>query len=641
MKAKFLFFTRLLMIAGGMIFPHLLTAQIATWHVHPEYDYIDLIEGSIIIAKKGGDFTFFKAEKGEEKVIETPSVKIKCAAMQDDCIVLTEAGTNIVYGFIKKNGEFVNLSGQGYKLPTNYPYFSDGVLLVATSEVVNQKTNECADLYQYIDKTGKRVYGPFANAKPFHNGFAAVVRYKNIDKNLKDLCYDYISSDLSIIPLPSTDRNDINFASSLDDNGESIIVLNKKAYKCKISTDEWTPLYTEDVENMTEKEKKKLQVVTASNRINLREESGYAFLEIKQGELVFDETWNIRAIRYNGQDEKIIPVKTKETYQPSSSLKVSQEKDGLYGLTYKSDLLLPEQFEKVNCCDGNLAVVKFKGKYGVLKVHPDDKFIISVNDGKGNDKGIGFKHRTEEAKLELLFPVYIDPAKVRLEAINGVNECKIKAGSRQKINNEETNGLTYDCTITIPHDELPSDYTTCKPYNFQVVYDCLDGLKDGLISKSHEVCINEWYIKLYDVEIKEPNFDVDITQDNIRIFFELKRSSMANDEDYANFFNVEVSSEKGENVYNCIQESSSKYYFDMPIGNKKLLKFEIRVFEDGCPPNIYPHTISVDFTENGEGQPQGTKKTVSISKTRKTEPKKTNSSPANPKVDHEWDEIDI
>lgn len=589
-------------------------AQIATWHVHPKFDSIRMLENAIICGKNEGKTYFWSTKGGENQEIHVTDVQIKDASFKDDCIVLLEAGTPNVYGFMTRDGEFISLKNEGYVIANNYPYFSDGYLLVAKSQVVGK---ESILLNYYLDKKGKPIYGPFASAQPFSHGYATVTKFKNMEKNPKDVFYDYISVNSSEVILSNTNRDDITFASSLNENGEAIVVVEKKVYFCRICADEWTQLYTDAVDGKTEKEKKKLMVLTPSSHADLADRGDEICLTIRQGELAFDKLLHLRSIRYNGKEEENFPTKEIAPYILTSDIGKTEAKEGLYGLTYKFDPLMPEQFEEIVCRDGDIAVVKYKGKYGVLKVNPHDKFIISVNDGKGNEKGIGFKHRTQDAKLEILFPVNIDPRNAKLLAIDGVNQCKIRTGSREIIKNDETNGLRYDCSLTIPQDDLPSDQTTCKPYNFQVVYECLDGLNDGLMSKVHEVCINEWYVKLYDVEIKEPNFDVDINQDKIRINFELKRSAMTSDEDYANFFYVDASSDDGQSVYECTSVSTGKYYFDMPIGEQKLLNFEIHISEEGCPPNVYPHTISVDFQENEAGEPQGQTKTVSIVKRSK------------------------
>lgn len=624
------------MVLCGVLFPLLTYAQIATWHVHPYYESIKMLENTVIVGKKEGKTSFWKATAGEKDLIHETTTQIKEASFRDDCVVFLEAGTANIYGFLTRDCKFVSLKGKGYMISNDYPFFSDGFLLVTKIMPVGKNGDPVLVNY-FIDKTGTSVYGPFANAQPFHKGFAPVKKFLNMEKNAKDVVYDFVSSDSSHSMISESCGETFAFCSSLNEKGEAIVVIDKKVYSYNLEKKEMTQLYTEDVSGRTEKEKKKLLVLTPNSRVELRESGSEVCLDIKQGELAFDKYWNILSIRYNNQSPKNFSVEEQQPYKFTSTIAKTPAKEGLYGLTYKGDLLMPEQFEEVVNCADDLAVVKFKGHYGVLAVDPEAKFTISVNDGKGNESGIGFKHRTQDAKLELLFPVNIQPENARLEAVDGINLCKIKTGSRKNISNEENCGLRYDCTLTIPQDDLPSAYQTCKPYYFHVIYECLDGQKDGLQSKEIEVCINEWYVKLYDVEIKDPNYDIDINQDNIRINFELKRSSMTNDDDYTNFFNVEATSENGEVVYECTPLSAGKYYFDMPIGEEKLLKFEIHIFEEGCPPNVYPHTVSIDFKEDEQGNPQTKTKTVTIRRIEQRKPDPKPIPQPTPIPDDDWD----
>lgn len=600
-------------ILCGMLLPYVAIAQIATWHVHPQYEDIQILEKSIITGKKDGKTFFWKAIGGEGQEILSTEKKLEVFPFRDDCIVLLEKGTPNLYGFLTRDGSFVSLEGQEYMIANNYPYFADGMLLVAKKQYF-AKDKEFALVGYFIDKKGTPVYGPFASAQPFSQGYAVVQRFKNVDKSSKEVFYDYVSTNHSEKILSDYNLEDIAFASSLDKNGEAIIVVDKKVFRCNVSDHDWKQVYTENVEGKTDKEKKKLMVVTPNSRIDLREQGKEVYLDVKQGELVFDQFMHLRSIRYNGQEMENFPEETPCAYEPVSVLGRTPEMNGLYGLTYKGDILMPEQFERVIACDDDMAVVKFQGHQGVLRVDPKGKFEILVDEGKGNLEGISFKHRTQDAKLEVFFPRYIDPEVAKL-VVNDENRlCTIKKGKRNCIKNEETNGLQYDCTFSIPQDDLPSSETLCIPYRYQIIYECQNDPNDGtgLLSKVYEVCINEWYVNLFDIEITEPNFDIDIKQDKIRINILLTRQ----EEDYSTHRQVYVSYGEGM-IQDCNQVSSTKYYFDMPIGDQKLLNFDIHVDEEGCPQNIFPCAISVAFQENEAGEPEGQTKTVTITQTKK------------------------
>lgn len=597
----------------GMLLPCVAFAQIAAWHVHPQYDDIHILEKSIITGKKDGKTFFWKAIGGEGQEILSTEKKLEVFPFKDDCVVLLEKDTPNLYGFLTRDGSFVSLEGQGYVIANNYPYFEDGCLYVSKKQYF-AKDKEYAFVGYFLNRKGEPVYGPFASAQPFSHGYAVVQRFKNMDKSVKDVFYDYCSINPSMKILPDTNLEEIAFASSVDDNGEAIIVVDKKVYRCKLAANEWKQIYTENVEGKTDKEKKKLMVVTPNSRVDLREQGKEFCLDVKQGELAFDRFMHLRSIRYNGQDVEAYPEETPYAYDPVSVLGRTPEKDGLYGLTYKEDILMPEQFERVVACDDDMAVVKFQGHQGVLRVDPKGRFEILVDEGKGNLEGISFKHRTQDAKLEVFFPRYIDPEVAKL-VVNDENRlCTIKKGRRNCIKNEETNGLQYDCTFSIPQDDLPSSETLCIPYRYQIVYECQNDPNDGtgLLSKVYEVCINEWYVNLFDIEITEPNFDIDIKQDKIRINILLTRQ----EEDYSTHRQVYVSYGEGV-MQDCNQVSSTKYYFDMPIGDQKLLNFDIHVDEEGCPQNIFPCAISVAFQENEAGEPEGQTKTVTITQTKK------------------------
>ena len=90
---------------------------------------------------------------------------------------------------INSKGGTTDLSKYGYRINPDYPYYSDGYLLVQ-----NQQD------YIFINKEGQSTFGPFAMAYPFSDGVASVRAYEGADRDNKNLFWAYVSENFPSFP---------------------------------------------------------------------------------------------------------------------------------------------------------------------------------------------------------------------------------------------------------------------------------------------------------------------------------------------------------------------------------------------------------------------------------------------------------
>lgn len=267
--------------------------------------------------------------------------------------------------------------------------------------------------------------------------------------------------------------------------------------------------------------------------------------------------------------------------EDSSSSEISKYSDNggiLVGLLYKGDRLLPQQSEDLIQTVGNKAVVKQKGKYGVVKIDSNSTFSFKLNE----NKSIAFEHGYYNSSLLVTFPPYINPSTAKVESYT--KECELKAETRKDNQNVETSSIMYDCQMTM-NDDITEDVQPVM-YKFSIAY-------DGLYSKIYTISLNERYIKAYDVSIIAERF-----KDNIAdIDFEVK-SLYADGNHYEKV--VKVKPEREEQVVVLEKNNENSYHAKIYGLNDNNVVFDIIVTEDGCPSVIYQfmETIPVVSEKN-------------------------------------------
>lgn len=556
-------------------------SQNAVWQIRPEFDSIDIVENAFCIGHKN-DSTFFWRMDGS---LIHKGVRMRVATSREGVSVLQETGTSKLLGLVTIEGQYFSLAENDFHIVNDYPYYSDGYLLVKHSE----------DNF-YLDKKGKPVFGPFVSAYPFSHGIALVTQYQNPEKK-KNEYFDYISSSKTVRVLPQVNRTDIDFASSVNDEGYAIVVMNKKVFKFDVKGGELEQMSTDGTTN------KKSRVTTMDSHPILMSNDGKYSLALKQGQMLFDNFIKLKEIRYDGIDPVFVNEPTKTPFEYSSRMTCTDMDKGMYGILYDGKEFLPHQFKAVHCLTDNLAIVSTSNGTGILRVYPTDGLVFQLN----NNKKIGFLHPTYQTKVVVKMPTYMKAKLGKIMAVNSENMCIINNTSRNNIENEEVTAIEYECELHIPHD-LPTE-EVCNKYHFYLDY-------DGIRSKTYEICASMWYVMQYVVEITKQDFSVAVDADEIEVEFQLAKSSFVLDSDNMNhsiFISV-VNQDNQEIEYSKIRENL--YSFKVKMEEKEQQTFNIRVNEEGCPYVNYPHTIIISQIEE-TGKKKPTTKKVQIKQKKK------------------------
>lgn len=553
-----------------------LNAQNAVWQIRPNYNKIDIYEDSFCVGQKQDSVFFWKMDG----TLIHQDTKLKVFALQDGASVVMEAGTSFLRGVLTNDGVYYSVLEKQYSIDYDYPYFSNGYLCV--------KGN---DGYYFLDKTGKEKFGPFLVAYPFSHGIALVKKYQNVEKK-KDEYFDYITSASNEIVLPKINRSEIDFASSVNDEGYAVVVIGKKVFKYNTNNWEFEQMSTDGTTD------KKARVVTQESHPLLQNQDEKYVLTLKQGKMLFDKRMALKETHYIGFDPIFVKEATIVPYEYVSNMTHTNKEGGRYGILYNGNEFLPPQFKEVSCLTNNLAVVATDGGTGILRVYPEDNLEFLLN----NNKKIDFLHPTYQTTVMVKMPTYMMARLGKIEAVNKENVCIINNTSRKNIENEEVSAIEYDCELHIPQ-ELPTE-EVCKMYHFSMNY-------DGIRSRTYEICASMWYVMQYVVEITKQDFSVAAEAEEIEVEFQLAKSSFVLDSDNMNHsISIAVVNQDDQEIdYTKIRENL--YSFKVQMDNKDQQTFNIRVNEEGCPYVNYPHTIIVSQPEEiGKNKKASTKKVI-------------------------------
>ena len=122
-----------------------MNAQIAKWLVKPMYDHIEMIDGGLLQVNSGGKIGLLNNKGKELLPIEFDSI----TSFKEDRALLFKNGS--FYGITDEQGHVTPLFEKGYELPYDTNHYSSGLLLVTQNRQ-----------FFFLNKEGKRVYGPYA-----------------------------------------------------------------------------------------------------------------------------------------------------------------------------------------------------------------------------------------------------------------------------------------------------------------------------------------------------------------------------------------------------------------------------------------------------------------------------------------------
>lgn len=537
-------------------------AQVPQWRLHPKYNSIELLGNGFYVVSDNGKYGIMNSQ--EKEVV--PLTYDKLAPFHSHMSLLYKNQQYV--GFVSDQGQthlfnFDNPSEQ-YEI-VGEPRFYENYLLVK---------NRIG--YYYLRASDGRALGPYADGRPFCNGYAVV----NVPESQKKVFNgDYTiqllsgkTGELVKLNLGEYSLDDIDFISSVC-NDKCIIVLKKRFHEYNVNTGILTPIHTDgDITN-------KKSRVTANERPLLIQKSGNNYVvSFKLGQMTFDPMMRLASIAYTGQEtsQMVIPQETKEEH--TSQMK-SRSADGtsLLGISYNGEEILRPQFDKVADLWHDEALVLVGGKYGVVGIDPSRSCRYVLND----NMAIGFEHKTVNTSVKVVCPPYMKPALMMLTSED--KNCHISPDSRKETTNVESAVLSYQCSLNIP-DEIGLEKSSANT-KFSLKY-------DDLKLTPHKISFDTWYINTYNVEVQKQGHEGDALKANVYI----KAKSQNR-----NFFRT-VAIEPEDTTVTCELTKVNEEEFSALFSGVKdgPLLFSVDITEDGCPTLSYNQKLTVGTAKKVE-----------------------------------------
>ncbi len=479
------------------------SGQIAQWLIHPRYDHIAIAEGQgVIITDSIGEQTLWSLEG---KRLSTHTTRDSILQFhQGYAVVADRKNMSHIIGFYGIDGRFTKLD---YLVANSAPRFSDGFLLVKNLD---------GKYYQFVDASGLPMDYLLVSARPFNHGFASCETYENLQKE-KDL-YPLLISSTTRQPVTFRYNNedfkpqDINFISSINDEGKGIVVYKERVYLFDAATKSVVPVYATSTGANNKKDKPvkvmdKQQVVDIAGGNPIIRASGDKNHTIT---IMLDDMNALRSIQYFDQivsyEYDIIPP---HEYSSPLNKQRDQYPSMIYSLYWGESLLvLPSQLDDVGQCYNDKAMVKINGKWGLLKVHPDDDFNVVLNDGKE----MPFRHKTLQAPIKLYMPAYVPIKETKLVMVNNYDSigdagCRIEYNSAKitpSRDGQDHGHIEYSCELDFPSylpDEISEDKElNAIDYYTQIVY-------DGLTSPVLPIRAYGWQYKYITLKTEDESID--------------------------------------------------------------------------------------------------------------------------------------
>ena len=563
-----------LLIAGQI------NAQVAHWVIHPNYDSIYFASGANLIITDSINEKIVWTLDGKP-LFKTP---YHLHPFCEGFAVATEQNSDIIAGFYNPDGKFTPVD-ENCSIAHNYPYFSNGYLLV-------QKEGK----YFFVDVKGQ-LHGHngqgFLSAYPFHHGYASCRNYKNPDKPKDKEIYNFlikpINNKLQILSTFSFSdktfsQDDVEFISSVNDEGIGIIVAKHKVYYFK-GEKELKPVFTTPEENNL-KHQVKLDGKVSEYLIQLINSDYVLYMNNE-----FSCLFNARMVPLEiGPNLKRIPFETAHTTKQKKTSPLTTTKDkekNLFGLTIDGIEMLPPQFEAVYERFDNNVFVKTSGKQGLVRILKDEKFLPTIN----GRKEICFRHRFFDTNISIIMPAFIPSDKTIIESLD--TSCIIDETSWIPKKTLQSNSINYDCRLNFPKDlydyalkypDNPKQETIKIQYPIQIIS---DGIRLPVIGLEAEV----WYFKYLTIDINESSKTVN---NGVGTFtFDIKAVMMFSDDDiYPLDVNIIADSLYPEPDCEQLPSNNRRYkgiVYNLDEGPNDIT---IKIEEKGCPPILYPHIIT-------------------------------------------------
>ena len=574
-------------------------AQIAKWLIPPLYDKISLVSGIDAIMTDSTDIKTVWTYSGKRLITS----KDDLFPFKEGLSLALKRGTASITTIYKENGESVNVSG--CSVAHAFPYYSNGKLLVLQG-----------DDYKYIDSNGVILSGSYASAYPYYNGYAACDIYLNMEKK-KDIVHLLIDNNGKPCKFSfqgkEIDTDDIQFVSSVNDEDIAITVIKQRVYFYNAKEKMLTPVMIKDVQSPNLKEQAK--ITSDISQCFLQNVDSTYTLTAKCGKsdvvsIVFDIMKRPQYIKRNDVEHYYKNIK-EETKLRNSELKISKE-GGLIGLYWNNGKeILPPQFEEVISCFDNKALVKIKGKVGMLEILKDETFKLKMN--KGDD--IAFRHQKFETNIRADFPTFLNANKVNIE-INNQTGCDIDKTSKESKNTESGNYVQYNCVLNIPAD-LPDELTTIE-YPVTILY-------EGIKSSTIPFKVNAWHYKYFVVDIDDSQTALE--NGAVSFVFNINAERIASDGVYPTTVNILTDSL----TYEYEKMSEVRHKCKVHSLREGVNNIVVQILEQGCPPASFPFEVEYHKPVARSKNKPAEKEKVTIKKKERT-PKRVIENESRPRV---------
>lgn len=550
-KTLFLIFSLLLSLSAG--------AQISRWVIRPQYDNLRIAQGAPIILGDSLGNTIMWNMEAKRLAMTKDSI----LPFVEDMGVTIAKGTDKVTGFFTTEGKFYRLDD--CRVAHDMPYFSDGYLLLQGSYG-----------YRIINKKGKdAIQGYYDAIYPFKNGFSACMTYENAEKK-KNPYFIYLTTVERNIEFKygkkTFDPEDVQFLSSIGDNGMGIAVIKDKVYHFNSNTLELTPvLPTLDEKNL----KRQVEVIERDDQFLIdMQDSIIIRAKSNKSQHVrfhFNPRLVLTKIVYADREETFEEGSALETVYPSSMQAVKGEK-GKWGVEYKGTTVLPAQFDSVAFCLNDYAAVCSRGKWGMLYYDQSLKYRLIMNNGNK----IPFRHKNFSTKVKLELPSSVSAYDCTFN-IDLKYGCNIDKRSMVRKDTEWGNYIEYNCVLTIP-DSLP-DVVTDIHYPVEITYDDIELPTVDLKTKA-------WHYKYINVNLDKS--ETTISKGDVSFTISISAEKLMGDSDYPFEVKIETDSLRSE----LIKISETRYKCNMYALAEGVNFVNISIHEEGCPPSVFPFEIT-------------------------------------------------
>lgn len=539
-------------------------AQIAKWVVHPDYNSLQFdTDNSLVIGHKGSETSFWN-EDG--RLLSTTSDVLY--SFREAKAITLKPNTGNVTGFYSVRGDFVMV--EPCSVACDYPYFSDGFLLVKQG-----------NYFQFIDGEGKKSADKYFMAFPYNAELAACYTFEDLEKKKNPMCY-YITTGKEKVTLSINgkpiDAEDVDFLSSLTDEGIGIFINKHKFYYYNNKTKDVSPLFEKD----DEKDKKKQVSIEGVLSENIRKEGDSLFVvsgkigKAGKAELYLDKCYipiKISFIENGVETSARVFRRNKHNIQTYTTLLSKQKsaENGKWMISYRGNPIVSNIFDDVRPIKDDLAFVCKDGKWGMIDVAENNEFQFRINSGKP----VGFRHSNYETSIRLDLPVFISSTKTSFEVVEK-EKFHIDGTSIERKDTENGNFVQYNCAIDIPPTLLDTIAEIgCKA---QVSY-------DGLVSPEIPISFSAWHVKRFNVDIIEQS---GVSNGGFSFTINIDEQKAIDETDYP--FEVKVVTDSITAYADKLSET--RYKITLPSLSEGVNEFSVNILENGCPPQNFPFEIT-------------------------------------------------